>query len=276
MSRQVQTSSIAVSFSSRRTMLPGWLVQRVAAQAGIGSLDVDATSALAGWLAARVEVADEIYVPISSVWLPANELRSQRSRSLLQRISERQPDAAPSVVVALPMGATLHELTRYLEPAGWLTQTWQVVLGLPSIGLKGGRPHLVQLGGIRRFAEEWDLSVAVDLAGPFDPTWEAEAAIARLGERLRLLRISASAPSRAAVGRDRVACRALHAAIDGDYGLEVAIAPARLVPFPISPRVASHGARRAVDYIAERAALHARALREGISRYEGSPSTRGI
>ena len=176
----------------------------------------------------------------------------------------------------LPMGATLHELTRYLEPAGWLTQTWQVVLGLPSIGLKGGRPHLVQLGGIRRFAEEWDLSVAVDLAGPFDPTWEAEAAIARLGERLRLLRISASAPSRAAVGRNRVACRALHAAIDGDYGLEVAIAPARLVPFPISPRVASHGARRAVDYIAERAALHARALREGISRYEGSPSTRGI
>jgi hypothetical protein len=49
-----------------------------------------------------------------------------------------------------------------------------------------------------------------------------------------------------------------------------------LVPFPITPRVASHGARRAVEYIAERAALHARALREGLSRYEGSPSTRGI
>jgi hypothetical protein len=31
-----------------------------------------------------------------------------------------------------------------------------------------------------------------------------------------------------------------------------------------------------VDYIAERAALHARALREGISRYEGSRSSRGI
>jgi len=56
----------------------------------------------------------------------------------------------------------------------------------------------------------------------------------------------------------------------------VAIAPARSVPFPITPRVASYGASRAVDYIAERAALHARALREGISRYEGSPSSRGI
>jgi hypothetical protein len=257
-------------------MLPGWMVRRVAAQAGIGSLDVDASSALAGWLAARMGGADDSYVPVSSLWLPASELRSQRSRSLVETITDLQPDAAPSVVVTLPAGATLHELTRYVELAGWLTQTWNVVLGLPSSALKGGRPHLVQLGGIRRFAEEWDLAVAVDLAGQFDPTWEAEAAVARLGERLRLLRISASAPSRAAVGRDRVACRALHAAIDGNYVLDVAVAPTRLVPFPITPRVASYGAGRAVDYIAERAALQARALREGIGRYEGSPSPRGI
>jgi hypothetical protein len=276
MSRQVPSSSIAVSFSSRRTMLPGWMVQRAAAQAGISSVDVDATSALGGWLAAQMGGTDDRHVPISSLWLPANELRLERSRSLMKRISERQPDTVPFLVVTFPVSATLHELTRYLELVGRLPQGWRVVLGLPSTGLKGGRPHLVQLGGIRRFAEEWDLSVAIDLAGQFDPTWEAEAAIARLGERLRLLRISASAPSRAAVGRDRVACRALHAAIDGDHGLDVAVAPAGLVPFPITPRVASHGARRAVDYIAERAALHARALREGISRYEGSPSTRGI
>ncbi|HEX2280855.1 MAG TPA: hypothetical protein VHG52_03735 [Thermomicrobiales bacterium] len=252
------------------------MVQRAAAQAGIGSVDVDATSALGGWLAAQMGGTDDRHVPISSLWLPANELRLERSRSLMEKISERQPDAAPSLVVTLPVSATLHELTRYLELAARLPQGWRVVLGLPSTGLKGGRPHLVQLGGIRRFAEEWDLSVAIDLAGQFDPTWEAEAAIARLGERLRLLRISASAPSRAAVGRDRVACRALHAAIDGDHRLDVAVVPAGLVPFPITPRVASHGARRAVEYIAERAALHARALREGISRYEGSPSTRGI
>ena len=85
-----------------------------------------------------------------------------------------------------------------------------------------------------------------------------------------ILRINASAPSRAAVGRDRVACRALHAAMDRDHVLDVAVAPVKSVPFPITPRVASSGARRAVDYVAERAVLHARALREGISRYEGS------
>ena len=118
--------------------------------------------------------------------------------------------------------------------------------------------------------------MAIDLSGQFDPTWEAEAAVARLGARLVMLRINASAPSRAAVGRDRVACRALHAAMERDLPLEVAVAPVKLVPFPITPRVASYGTRRAVDYIAERAALHTQALREGISRYEGSPTSRGM
>jgi hypothetical protein len=276
MSRQLPTSPIAVSFSTRRTLLPGWMAQRVAAQAGIRSLDIDAASALGGWLAARLEAPDGTDIPVSTLWLPAGELHSQRSRRLIERMGQLQPDASPCVVATLPAGVTLHELARHFELAGWLTQSSRVLLGIPSTALKGGRPHLVQLGGIRRFAEEWDLSLAVDLAGQFDPTWEAEAAIARLGERLSLLRISASAPSRAAVGRERVACRALHAAIDGDHVLDVAIAPPRSVPFPITPRVASYGARRAVDYIAERAALHARALREGIGRYEGSPSSRGI
>jgi hypothetical protein len=257
-------------------MLPGWMVQRVATLAGIDSLDVDAASALGAWLAARLGAADNTYVPVRTIWLPASELRSVRSRRLIERIGALQPDVSPCVVATLSTGATLHELMRQLDLRDWLNPSRQVLLGIPSATLKGGRPHLVQLGGIRRFAEEWDLSIAVDLSGQFDPTWEAEAAIARLGERLSLLRISTSAPSRAAVGRDRVACRALHAAIDGDHGLEVAVAPARSVPFPITPRVASYGARRAVDYIAERAALHARALREGISRYEGSPSSRGI
>jgi hypothetical protein len=252
------------------------MVQQVATQAGVDGLDVDATYALGRWLAARVRVPDVAYVPVRTVWLAAGELRSPRSRLLIEVMRQNQPDAPPRVVATLPTGATLHELTRHLDLGDWLTQPSQIVLGIPTTALRGGRPHLVQLGGIRRLAEEWDLSVAVDLSGQFDPTWEAEAAIARLGERLCLLRISASAPSRAAVGRDRVACRALHAAMDGDHVLEVAVAPARSIPFPITPRVASYGASRAVDYIAERAALHARALREGISRYEGSPSSRGI
>ena len=186
------------------------------------------------------------------------ELQLTSSR-LVETIAERQPDASPNVIATLTAGTTLYELTRHLELGGWLSQSFQIVLGLPSNALKGGRPHLVQLGGIRRFAEEWDLSVALDLSGQFDPR----------GRLRRRSPASAngspfceSTPRRHAAKRDRVACRALHAAMDRDHILDVAVAPVKAVPFPITPRVASSGARRAVDYVAERAVLHARALRE--------------
>jgi hypothetical protein len=276
MSRQVPSSSLAVSLSTRRVMLSARMTHRLASVAGADGLDVDATSALGGWLAARLAASDAAYVPVRTLWLPAGELQSSPSRRLIESMADRQSNARLCVVAALPAGTTLHELTGHLALAAGTYQSLPVVLGLPSAALKGGRPHLVQLGGIRRFAEEWDLTVAIDLSGQFDPTWEAEAAVARLGERLGILRINASAASRAAVGRDRVACRALHAAMDRDHFLEVAVAPVKTVPFPITPRVATSGTYRAVDYIAERAALHARALREGISRYEGSPSSHGI
>jgi hypothetical protein len=276
MSRQVPSSSLAVSLSTRRVMLSARMTHRLASVAGADGLDVDATSALGGWLAARLAASDAAYVPVRTLWLPAGELQSSPSRRLIESMADRQSNARLCVVAALPAGTTLHELTGHLALAAGTYQSLPVVLGLPSAALKGGRPHLVQLGGIRRFAEEWDLTVAIDLSGQFDPTWEAEAAVARLGERLGILRINASAASRAAVGRDRVACRALHAAMDRDHFLEVAVAPVKTVPFPITPRLATSGTCRAVDYIAERAALHARALREGISRYEGSPSSHGI
>ena len=86
MSRQVPSSSIAVSFSTRRALLPGWMAQQVAAQAGIRSLDVDAASAPGGWLAARLEAPDVTDVSVSTLWLPAGELHSQRSRRLIERI----------------------------------------------------------------------------------------------------------------------------------------------------------------------------------------------
>ena len=276
MSRQIPSSSLAVMLSTKRAVLPARMVHQAAASAGVDGLDVDATTALGRWQAARLAALDAANAPVRTLWVPAGELQSPANRRLIENIAGPRSGAGLSIVATLPTGAALHELTTHLAFSVGAYESLPVVLGLPSTALKGGRPHLVQLGGIRRFSEEWDLSVAIDLSGQFDPTWEAEAAISRLGERLTILRINASAPSRAAVGRDRVACRALHAAMDRDHYLGVAVAPVKSVPFPITPRVASYGARRAADYIAERAALHAHALREGISRYEGSPSSRGI
>jgi hypothetical protein len=275
MSRQIPSSSLAVTLSTKRVVLTARMVHQVAMLAGFNGLDVDVTTALGRWLGARLAASDLRNVPVRSLWVPAGDIHSPASRRLIGDIASRQSDSCLSVVATLPAGATLNELaTHFARPEG-VHNSLPVVLGLPSTALKGGRPHLVQLGVIRRFAEEWNLSVAIDLSGQFDPTWEAEAAVSRLGERLTKLRISASAPSRAAVGRDRVACRALHAAMDRDHFLEVAVAPVKPVPFPITPRVASYGARRAADYIAERAVLNARALRDGINSYEGSHSSRG-
>ena len=276
MTRQIPSFSLAVTVSTRKAALPPRIMHHLAAAAGADGLDVDATTTLGRWLAAKLAAARDPHLPVRTLWLPAGDLQSPDSGRLIENFSNRQSAAGLSVIAALPAGATLQNLTAYLAFRGERVQSPPIVIGLPSTVLKGGRPHLVQLGGIRRFAEEWDLSVAIDLSGQFDPTWEAEAAVSRLGERLSILRINASSPSRAAVGRDRVACRALHAAMDRDQFLEIAVAPVKFVPFPITPRVASHGARRAADYIFERAALHAHALREGISHYEGSPSSRGI
>ncbi|MCD6056707.1 MAG: hypothetical protein K0Q89_237 [Thermomicrobiales bacterium] len=275
MSRQIPSTSLAVTLSTKRVVLPARMVHQVATLAGFEGLDVDVTTSLGRWLGARLAASDLRNVPVRSLWVPAGDIHSPASRRLIGDIANRQSDSCLSVVATLPAGATLNELATHFALQEGVHNSLPVALGLPSTALKGGRPHLVQLGVIRRFAEEWNLSVAIDLSGQFDPTWEAEAAVSRLGERLTKLRISASAPSRAAVGRDRVACRALHAAMDRDHFLEVAVAPVKPVPFPITPRVASYGARRAADYIAERAVLNARALRDGISSYEGSHSSRG-
>jgi hypothetical protein len=117
--------------------------------------------------------------------------------------------------------------------------------------------------------------VALDLTGRLDPTWEAEAAVTRLGQRLQLLRVRDTSPSRNAVGLDRVACRALHAALDRESALMVAVASSRLSPLPVTPRAAAVNARRAADYIIERNLLYIGALREDIDRFEQSRSSRG-
>lgn len=256
--------------------MPAWMAQHVAAISGITGIDVDATTSLGAWLAARSGSLDQPYVLVRSIWVPLYGAESSRSRALIETLIERQPSQPPLVIAVTPCSLAIRDLARILQPISATSQPWRVGIGLPSSSLRGGRPHLVQLGALRRFAEEWDFALAVDLSGRFDPTWEAEAAIARLSDRLKVLRLRASAPARSAVGQDRVACRALHAAVDRGRSIDIAIVPTRPTPFPCTPRTAAIGARRAADYVAERAALHAEALREGIDHFEGSPSSRGM
>jgi hypothetical protein len=275
MPRRFSGSPIAVSFSTHGSWMPGWMAQHVAAVSGVAGLDVDAVSTVGAWLASQWGHKQPPYVQIRSIWIPYHGFQSTRTRRFVDELIEHQGDEPPLVIVTVPGTSNLRALARDLDHLRTMADTWPLGIGLASSSLKGGRPHLVQLGGFRRFAEEWDLTLAIDLSGSFDPTWEAEAAIARLGDRLGLIRLRASAPSRTAVGQDRVACRALHAAIDRSRAIDVATCSAHVFPFPTTPRAAAQSTRRAADYVEERTALHAEALREGIDHFEGSKSPRG-
>lgn len=101
-----------------------------------------------------------------------------------------------------------------------------VAIGLRSARLIGGRRHLAMLTAIRRLTEEWNLGIALDLTGAFDPQWEAEAAIVRLGKRLVLVRVGSRAIAPGPIDRDRVARRALRAAIERCPDVTVSIEPA--------------------------------------------------
>ena len=118
MTRQVPSSSLAVTplhQEGRATCADG-------ASGGhdgqVDGLDVDATTALGRWLAARLAASDLGDVPVRTLWLPASELQSSASRRLIQDFANRQPDARLSVVAILPAGATLHDLTTHLALSG--------------------------------------------------------------------------------------------------------------------------------------------------------------
>jgi hypothetical protein len=272
MSRRPLNALITVAFSTRGALMPAWMSQHLAADAGLGVLDQDASSAISAWFASRTGNRDA-YVPTASLWLPISGASSERSRRLVRQISDHQGDDAPTLVL-ITSSLQYRDLTRQVVNLQSATHS-KLLLGLSTSQLRGGRPHLVQLGALRHFAEEWDLGVALDLTGRLDPTWEAEAAVTRLGQRLQLLRVRDTAPSRNAVGIDRVACRALHAALDRESPLMVAVASSRHSPLPVTPRAASVSARRAADYIIERNLLHISALREDMDRFQQSQSSRG-
>lgn len=100
-----------------------------------------------------------------------------------------------------------------------------IAVALDSRSLIGGRTHLAQLTLLRRLAGEWDFEIALDLTGTIDPQWEAEAAIVRLGPRLRLVRFGGAS----VVGRwtldSRLSARALAAVLQRSEPIAVSLEP---------------------------------------------------
>lgn len=277
MPRRTPGKPLLISLSTRGSIAPTWYAQHAAADAGLGALDLDATTSFSHWLSGRFAGEEQQYVPVRSIWVPADHVQLERTRELVSKIATRQPASPPGVVALLPVSYALRDVMKLATTAYANQETYQIVIGVPSGSLRGGRSHLVQLGGVRRLLEEWEVPLALDLSGRFDPTWEAEAAIARLGSQLQFLRMRVSAATPAAVGADRVACRTLLAALDRGWITDLAFSTAgsRILP----PFLSSQGAnayRNAIEFVRQRQLSHFEALRQGIGHVEGSPSSRNL
>lgn len=166
----------------------------------------------------------------TSVWLSSGVL-DMTVAAVVSGLRGQVGDAVPgTIAVDIPPDGDAHQgIMAHLDAlAGALageTGPPRVALGMRSTRLVGGRRHLATLTAIRRLAEEWNLGIALDLTGGFDPQWEAEAAIVRLGKRLVLLRVGSRAIGLGPIDRDRVARRAVRAAIERCPDLSISIEP---------------------------------------------------
>ncbi|HEV2527755.1 MAG TPA: hypothetical protein VGT61_04790 [Thermomicrobiales bacterium] len=162
---------------------------------------------------------------IDSLWLPTFQPSGFGSRHLDKLLERWNGEAGRlgvrSIVVdrdvALrPVGSKDKRpvLLRLREgvPAGV-----RIVVVLRPRSLEGTRLHLNSLVTLRRTAEEWDFDLGVDLLGPVDQRWEAEAAIQRLLTRLALVRIPSIAHDRQPAPRNRITSRVVAYLLDQGY-----------------------------------------------------------
>jgi len=102
-----------------------------------------------------------------------------------------------------------------------------------AIGVKGstvyrGHDQLAQLQTLRHTAEEWDLDIALDLAGNVPHYLEAEAAVLRLLPRMTLVRIpSWVSPGGELNTDDPISRRVVSILADQGYAGTISIIPAR-------------------------------------------------
>ena len=215
---------------STRKLLPfgATFTSRVADLCRRASLDIDLSRPLPGAIsvAGRME-SDPAQAAV--VWLPS-DLASTPDLAVQSPLVSRWLPDTPVLVVDLPhnpdeLMLTIGRAYRLAEGLAPSYPACVVAVGLRSTHLAGGRHHLANLTLLRRRTEEWGLSIALDLTASFDPLWEAEAAVLRLGSRLTVLRIKSRANLPSAVDADRVARRAVLAAVEQRRDVTLSIEP---------------------------------------------------
>lgn len=139
----------------------------------------------------------------------------------------------------------------------------KVALAVAPRNDAGDRAHLIRLQSLRHLVAEWDLHLALDLTGRLDESWEAEAAVLRMGTRLAVIRLGYPLPEKPGSPRWRLVRRILAAAADSEFGGVLSLTP-RLSPWRADGTAAiAHELTQAVTEIRTEFRLRAEATQEG-------------
>lgn len=225
-----------LALSTRASGLLGLpTLMRVARSAHLDGLDLDLTRRI--WLLrpqAIITATEASGLPVTSLWAarvgPGPFERQRRLGAVEMGASLARVFGADLLIVDHPPGRgvglsiagiveTVEAIRRH-DLAGT-----NLAVALRPRDLHGTREHLAQLASLRRTAEEWDFELALDLVGPLDCRWEAEAAVMRLLPRLRLVRAASVEPHPPDRSRAAMTSRVLATLVDAGFGGTIALAP---------------------------------------------------
>jgi hypothetical protein len=239
---------------------------RIVQRASIAGLDVDLV--VSGWRRHALRGSPPRGVAAASLWVPASA--DSRSPDFVAPWVER----AALVIVEeagdggadrrIQLGAAIR--LREVVPA-----TVGVALAVRPRNAEGGRSHLVRLSMLRNLAEEWDLGLALDLTGSIDWLWEAEAAVARMMPRLRLLRLLHPLPALDGHVRARLTQRTIAACADNGYDGWISIVAALPVWRWRSADALERAASAATERLAVKFGLAPASWQRGVSQRSSAP-----
>lgn len=240
--------------------------------AGMYALDLDLTGRgrLPDQRSFR-DIATGQTLRVKSVWLPAalqREVNAERLVGLLRYA--RDELGLRSIVV--PRRDTGHEAelrTRtILRPllAEAESSCLRLVIGMDGDDIPSNRDQLSTLAAYKRFAEEWDVDLALDMSHDANRSWEIEATIVRLMPRLHHVRLPASLDDHGVIGSSRLVNRAITMLADQGFAGTISLLPQQ-PPFllRLRPGIAAEHIEVREQQIALRYQQVARAIRADAS-----------
>lgn len=199
--------------------------------AGMYALDLDLTGRgrLPDQRSFR-DIAAEQTLRVKSVWLPAalpREATADRLIALL-RVMRDELGLRSVIVPRRDAGGTSSLRTRAVlrllldEPE---SSCLRLVIGMDGHDIPSNRDQLSTLAAYKRFAEEWDVDLALDMSRDANRTWEIEATIVRLMPRLHHVRLPASLDDHGAIGASRLVNRAITILADQGFAGTISLLP---------------------------------------------------